>query len=502
MRALWWAVIAAYVGLLGYLATQRLGTAYWLILPVMIVVGAVTWYAVRDAGPTNVPKWLAVALPVLALLLALGIRLGMLVHAGAPLGYDSGLHKFIFEHPFSEEWAKWMDPWPFLLVMSTLARVIPADALVTWVFAVIDAGLGVALWLVVRRLYGNGPAVITTLLFAASVPQYLTFSDNLYKSVLGMILLVASLPLLEHPERIWPITAMGIAIACMHDMSFFVFFCACALLLLADVKQWRSSAWWMRVLSLGLMLAGLVAANADRIMAVFSYHLNALLTNTPTLSTLGGQFMDLPSFGVVSFVLAPFALAGIALNWKRAKPLCAMAFVVGVMVFGGLLMHDRYISYLDLFLLPFAALGLMAVVSKMGKPGVVVVAVILLLAFAPITKHLALPQPALAHEEFASLADIAPATEQNATILVMYHQYASFVKGWVPRQIVTPLFDRSITLDDYGLFLSTLGTPSFVQRLPRPLYIFVGWREPQVFDGKPCFKRVPPDTMQLYRYLC
>lgn len=433
----------------------------------------------RSQDVTREIVWYEVVLVLLAFAFALGLRLWAL-QQGVPLGYDPGFHRFVFEHPFAEQWEKVMYPLPFLAIGGVMAAVVGADAMITWVFAIISAATVLAIWWSARRIFGRSAGIFAAVFFALSIAQYQTFWFNYYKNVIAIILLLMALPLFRRQNDFnWPLLLLGAAIAGLHQPALMLFVIGYACWLALDIAHWRSRRFGNEALLGAGVLASFVVLNADRV-GPFAKQAFYVMRGIVGTATGHGTFFSVDYYVGSLLFIVPLAVAGGLLFWRRNPALSAMALCSGLMVFLETQFNLRMIIYFDIFVLLFAAAAAALLLRMRPVQGGLIVVLLCVAGVVAVTDHASERSPVISVQEFDAIRSINDIVEADAAVLVTDGRYIPWIKGYVDRKILSPgvLDDQRWSEKEWSVFWKGQRQKELLARMPRPLYIHAGAGQP------------------------
>lgn len=459
-------------------------------------------------GLSLVPKGEEPSLPMWLLYVAVGIallvRIIPYVGNSVPLGYDPGLHKFLFEHPFGEQWLEGMYPLLFTLVMGGLERITGSWFLLVPLFAALSVLTAVVLYVVVRRLFGHTPGILAALLFAVSVAQFETYWFHYYKNVAGILLLLLSFLYFERAERLnWRLILLGGTIAGVHQVAFFIFGMTYFVWVMLDVRAWRGRRFQAAFAGGVLIILVAMLCNIDRV-TTFLLPQAGWVAKGVVSETGGGTFFDFDKYFFYTVFFLPFALTGFLHCWRRHVPLAIATAVTAAVVLLEFFFHNRMIIYLDVFMIVYAALGIVVLVRARPVYGRAVAGGFLALSLVLVVLHAYAARPLISQQEFNEIRALEGYMEPDASIVVTDRQYSPWIKGWVGRPVIAPgLFDENImTQAQWNEFWRDEGARArYLNLYKQPLYLHVGERQRPLEPGA-CFTLVHDGRTTLYRYGC
>ena len=447
-------------------------------------------FSLKKGKKVEVPVWLF----YIAIGFSLFVRIIPYLWNKVPLGYDPGFYKYLFENPFSGEWIKQGYPLLFSIVMNILERVFGSWFLLIPFFVILSTLTIVVLFFVVRKLFGKNVAVISSLLFMISIAQFQTFWWNYYKNVIGIMLLLISFLYFDEKFN-WKLVLIGGLIAGFHRPAFFIF----GLTYLVYVFSGKRKNYIFGITN-GLMIIILaVLFNIDR---VFTYLVPGLIYSVKGIVELGGgagTFFDVGTYFYYSIALVPFAIIGFIHNFKRNKQLSIAFIITTLVVLLGLFFHNRFIIYLDIFVIIYAALGFYSLIQNKELYGKIITFGFIILFGYFMLVHAFDSKPLISSEEFEEIKGISV----DGSILVTDGSYSPWLKGYTDNLIIAPgLFEENkMDLNEWRLFWSGENQETFLNRYSQPLYVHVGERQNQLVLGN-CFELIFNGKTKLYKFVC
>lgn len=487
----------AHLALL-YVLVVLLLQANWLIssdlnlLLFAVVLGALGLALKGKRKQLGLPSWLVfVAFGVAVLLRAIPY-----FFTSVPLGYDPGLHVYAAESPFGGEWLKGAYPLPFVLFSWASNLLFGSDFHVTWLFVFLSAATVFAVYFALNRLFDRDTAVVGALLFLVSIAQYQTFWYNYYKNVFGIISLLVALVYLPTMGRLnWQLILFGTLVAISHNAALFIFGLSYIAYIIVHGRNWtylRAS-----LLNGAAIVILFFLLNFDRVR---EYILPQLYWSARGVIEGGGAgtFFDASAYLLYMLPFIPFAISGLLVNWRKYE-LSIPALISLLVVVFGLFFHNRFIIYLDVFVILFGAVGVVSLIRARPRYGTAVVAVLFVASLTVTALHAYDSAPLISDEEFARIQTFDSILPADATLVSTDKYYSPWLKGYVHRDLIAPgLFEPGKTEEEWISFVSGDRT-TFLNDKPRPLYVFVGEEQPQYDFSDSCFEA--RDT-GLYEYVC
>jgi hypothetical protein len=482
-------VLVVFLVSLGVLPDWRVDLVFFAV-----ILGAFGWTLTTKQAELRLPVWLVWT----AFLVAIILRVLPFFFSSVPLGYDLGWHKYPFEHPFTDEWTKSVFPLPFLLLASGLTAVFGSWFVLVPLFIALSAATAFALYYAGKKAFNRDVGILAAVLFAVSIAQFETYALNYYKNVLGIIVLLLALLLVPDNKRWnWKLVLVGALVMGFHQPAFFIFGLTYLLYVLLDIKAWKTTAFRWSVVNGAAILALALLINFDRVYEIFFQQLGWAVTAAPGGG--GGTFFNSYRYVLYTLPFVPFAVTGFVKTWRKHVPIAIATGVATIVVVFELFFHNRFLIYLDVFVILYAAVGMFVLVAEKPRIGRWVVGVFLVLALVLASLHAWQARPLISDAELAEIQSLNE-LEPSAWIMVTDKYYSPWLKGYVARPIVAPgLFDED-TMDrsEWEAFWTGIDREVYISRYPSPLYIHVGGRQPQ-YDFSEVCTAFPHETMKLYR---
>lgn len=484
-------IIAVLLLKLGFLPSWRINFLFFAI-----VIGFFGSTLRNKKNTVQFPVWLVWVAVGMAIL----VRTIPYWHNSVPLGYDPGIHAYSFTHPFADAWTDSAFPLPFLLLMAGLTAVFGTWFVLVPLFIIISASTAYVLYAVVRRRFDREAGIIAALLFAVSITQFETFWYNYYKNVLGIIaLLVALMHVPNNKHLNWKLIAAGIVVGGTHQPALFIFGITYTLYVLLDIQLINRKVFWNEMLNGVCIVAGIAVTNYDRVSTLYVPQLLASANALIALEGGSGTFFDAHTYFFYAIMIVPFAITGFTYYWKKNIAFSLAALVTTLVVLLQLFFHNRFIIYLAVFVLIYAALGFIVLLENNKTYGLVVLWSVLALSVALLVMHAYESKPLVSEQELADIERLN-AIEANATVMSTDRYYSSWLKGYVDRPVIAPgLFDENkMNKDEWIKFWNAESREQYLDLYAKPVYIFVGQRQPQYNFSEICPSQ-RYDTATVYR---
>jgi hypothetical protein len=438
------------------------------------------------------------------------LRIAPYIHNNIPLGYDPGMYLYMFTKYAHVPWWQFfsLPAWivgnePGIFVIQRLLTLgNPALAEASLIPLIIGASLlcFLGVWLVAKKLWGQGAALWTVFLFTVSALQYRTYWYYYLKNVTALSFVSLAVYSLLHTSY-WAVPFVILTFYFHRPTAVF-------LLVILLVGWWthrKERRYYARVLLISLAVA------APYYAATFTSTILPLVApiakgfNNPG----SGTFYDiLPALGL-SLIYLPFGLWGLV-KQRRDKNtlLLAVPLVLAILAVAcKIFFWRRLIIFADFFLLFFAGWAAneffraKTKIRLIVKVVYVITCVIFIVVFIRNTA-----QPMVYPDELAEIRLLGK-TEPNAYVLVTDRDYMPFVYGWSQRRVIAPgfgEFDTFWTIPQWHQFWESNNRQTeknLLLKLPKPLYIFKGERTTLIYTdvSGTCFQRI---NWRTFKFVC
>jgi hypothetical protein len=384
-------------------------------------------------------------LPI-AFILIIFTRIVWYFFTSVPLGYDPGWYKAVFDFGFSEEWFKSVFPMLFSFVGFVLAKFIGSSFLVKWGAVVLSILLGYVLYFVISKKFNQNIAIISVLLYTVSYAMYSTFWYNYIKNLLGMIFLLLAFHYFDSyktwsKRRFIFILVCG-AIGGIHRPATLIFGVVYSLYLLWEFYEKRDFLRFRNRVYDGVLILGLMFLfNFDRIPEFILGPMLGFGSTVVSGTAGGGTFFSLADYWKYSFSYIPFAIIGLWRYYKNKLFSLSLLFCTVIVVFE-LFFFNRFIIYLDFFILIFAACGFYVLISGNKRIGSIVFILFLGLSGYVMATNIYDNGPLITDDEFEYINNLK--LEDDVILIVTASQYSTWLKGYYYGEIIAPgLFDNN-----------------------------------------------------------
>lgn len=440
-----------------------------------------------------------------ALILVLVTRIIPYFSEAVPLGYDPGLYKYLFENPFAAEWLKGMYPLLYSIIMFVLNFLLGEIVTIYILPVILSLLICYVLYYVVKKLFSKEAGLIAAVLFAVSITQFQAYWFAYYKNMIGIMLLLISLLLISDKKRFnLSLILIGGIIAGIHRPAFFLFGLTYLISFLIDLKGIKSKQFWSCILNGSSIILLAIIFNFDRIKEYLFSGLIAVGDSVANLSGGSGTFFGIESYVLFTLPFIPFAITGFLKYFKKHRELTIASLIVLIMVIFQLFFHNRFIIYLDIFVIMFASLGFIELMKSKKIFGYILLSVFVLISILLILSHASNSNALISQQEFNEIKSFNEILPENATILVTDKYYSPWLKGYVYRTVYAPgLFeDINMNRDDWLNFWTGVKREEYLNDFNKPLYIHVGERQKQYSFEEDCFKQIFGGKCKLYEFTC
>lgn len=489
-------------------------------------------------------KRIVVFLGVLMLLAAYFLRVfPYFTDTVIPLGYDPGLYKAMFEAyrdvlpqidmAGMEEWIRSNPIGLFLFTNVLYLFSYSSSFLLTYFFAFLSVLVGVFVYLVAAHRfpkYKGLVALVTFALFLVSITQYQVFWWGYYKNVLGIIMLLASVLLLQRKSWL-SVLALGFLMIVHRPTALF----AGGLILVYVLVNFLEVFWHstkkkggIKDITAFIKNSLEIKAGALALLVLLLFYANNLqedifpmlrkVTTSFGLGSKSGTFFTIKEYLWHSIWYWPLAIYGFVVSVrKRQFAYIEAGFVFGMIwVFFHMFFYNRMIIQLDVFMVLMAVVGATSLFMSVKKEHLVALVqlVILLFLFAgwrTVSYVMKEAHPLIEREEFEYIQEIGDLVEPDAVVVSTYKSYSSWLRGYSGREVIAPgLFNLNRDGRDNWIKLWWRGDGKSKEEmlkkyndLGRPIYIYEGVRQPQYsFKNSDCFEYIYNGRYKFIKYIC
>ncbi|MFH1256288.1 MAG: hypothetical protein V1494_03255 [Candidatus Diapherotrites archaeon] len=444
----------------------------------------------------------------------LATRLAPFISNSIPLGYDPGIYKYAFESyaaglpnlPFQalDLWLKHWEPQGFFVLTDILFVFgFTIEQIITSFFIFAELLLGLVIYAVAKNFFGKKEAAIAIFLYAISIIEFKVFWYFYLKNVIGLILLLTALYLYSKKKHLACALVAGF-LAGVHRPTFLVFTIIFGLNFLIDLKNIKKNL--ATGIAIALICIGFYFGKFDELL------FGVLV---PAIESPGaGTFMDFFQYQFSILIYLPFAvIGGIKLFESKERRVLLIGAIICLFIAAfQLIFYNRFLIFLEVFVLLLAAHGISLFISSNAKAlvkaaiiGILVVSGVFLIAGEALNA-----KPLIGESELNSIKLIGSVTESNALILTTSSYYSPWLKGYAGRTIIAPgLFDEDKwNKEKWERFWGTSDENTFNQMLSeygKPIYVFISSKSfgnNQKFENN-CFEKTPLNEKDaLYKFVC
>ncbi|MGE0793630.1 MAG: hypothetical protein AB7V77_05630 [Candidatus Woesearchaeota archaeon] len=420
----------------GVLGKYSFNFAY---LAIILGFFGITLYTSKEK--IKIPKYfLYIALAIILLL-----RLIPFFSTLVPLGYDPGLYKYSFEQPFAQDWTAQANPLLFSLVFYVLNLILGSWFILTIFLALLSTLVGWLIYYVISKKFNSEVGVMAILIYMVSIASFQAFWWNYLKNICGICLLLISYLYFQDNKRInWKLILIGGLIAGFHRPAFLIFGLSYFIYVLLDIKKFKSKEFRNSVINGMLIVILGLLFNIDRI---FTFLLpGVLMTAKSVLEGSGGSgtFFSLKDYFYYTIPFIPFAITGFIKYFKKNIPIALGGLITSCIVLFGLFFHNRFIIYLDIFVVIYSALGFYSLIQNKEKYGKILFYSFIALFLVLIVIHSFNSKALISDEEFAKIKTFDYILPSDAVVMSISSSYSPWLKGYVHREVIAPgLFDNN-----------------------------------------------------------
>lgn len=428
-------------------------------------------------------------LRLLAMVLGIALLLKFLWplwYFDVPLGYDSGIYRYLFSHyatawpPFvMPDFAPWAREHPlgmFLFTSLFLKSGLPIDWLTGFLWNLFPVFLvGVLAWVWSKRK-GSTFGILVLVMALLSQAYFDGFAAMYWKTFVALLFMVLAFWSLEQEQWIWG-SLWSVLTLITHHQTGLLF--GLVLGTKGIIELWKNPRRFsvLRFKFFILLALGLIV-----VLFYFPLIQDSVLRHIPTLlsgwNAPGGNFPPVEFYMRSGGILFLLGLVGFLLSWRKERFSLWQLSVIwsAIFVFFHLMFYRRFFLQLDFFLLPFAAWGFLALWGKRHAVLCGTLAALLLVQGVWSWQQMQLREPKISTEVFAAIKDIRD-LPKNALVLSLENNTTPFLRGWLPEYRVggPGLFDSSWNRDEWKKFLLGSHTErvDLLQSLDAPVFLFV-----------------------------
>ena len=432
-----------------------------------------------------------------------------------PLGYDPGIYKYSFEMyeqylpnlPFTELdlWLQRSEPQGFFTLTNILYIFgFSTDQIMIPFFILTQLILGLIIYTITKHFFGKKEATIAIFLYAISIIEFKVYWFFYIKNVLGLIFLLTSFYLYSKKKYL-PAALVAGFLAGTHRPTFFLFTIMFGLNFILDYKNLKNN------LKTGLLITFICLGFY---IGKFDQLLFTILIPTLQEPAGPGTFLDFFQYQFSILIYLPFAVMGgiYLFKQKEKRILLIGAIVCLVIVAFQLIFYNRFIIFLEIFVLIIAAYGIKLFLEMDTKKVIqyFILTLFIITSIFAIFQESTNSTPLIIQEELDAIKLINTMTEQNAKILVTNSHYSPWVKGYTTRITIAPgLFDEDKwNRTKWEYFWNSADENQINSMLldyEKPIYVFISSKSfgnNEKFQGN-CFEKIIlNNNALLYKYIC
>ena len=406
-----------------------------------------------------------------------------------PLGYDPGIYRYLFivyseslaslSLPDLLPWAKEYPPGLFFLFTPFILLGLPVDAIIGWIWNLVPiATLMLLAWVTAKR---SSTEVGVALLIVGLLSQayYDGFFAMYWKAYAALFLVVLTYHLAEKMS-LWFIVAALLAVM-THQQTALVMVIALAVWWVVRIRdQWKNPKYRLLTLLLGcsaLLAAAWYLPQWER--AIWSPLKSIILLRGDKAPA--GAFPGLDYYTRTTGLLLLLGIVGFCKSFRQER--CSLwqvsVIVCAVFVLCKLVFYKRFFLQLDFFLMPFAAVELVALWHLCVRRHITIV-VIALVAIQMSLSWKALLQrtPRYSAATLKEIKQLEKTIPKSSAIIALENVSGTWLRGWLPYHTVGApgLFDYpSWTITDWEMFIdgSQAQRKALLQQLQSPVYFFL-----------------------------
>jgi len=462
----------------------------------------------RDTIKIRIPK----TYPLVLFFLALIARIYPYLNTKIPLGYDPGMYKYAFEHPGLES-LRGLYSRLFLTIMGGLSSLFGSYSILVPLNIIITSLTVLIIYFVIKRLFNPETGLLASMLFVVSITQYDVFSFYFFKNAFGIILLLVSFLFFEKASVIsWQLILIGCLIGSVHRPAFLLFGLTLIAFVAYQIKTYSSTDIKNAIINGLLILIITLITNSDRISEYYFSGAITFIDSARNFDANGGFYYSFLEYLYRNPIMIAFILPGIIFAPKRSLPILITGIILVTIIVFKLQFYRRFILYLDLVIIIFAASGLGVLIkdpfiNRRIPLGLLVSGVIVLSLGLQLAQQVLIIEPLVTQDEFNAILRIDDEIEPGATVLLTDSFYGPWFRGWLDAALVVPgLFEADLfSYEQWEIiwYGDEEARIKVLRDFHAPLYIHQGIRTKNLreFSGK-CFNEVDIEGTHLYQFAC
>lgn len=481
-----------FVALISFNVFDRYTLHFEILAIILSILGIIT---LKKKGRFAIKEYYI----ILPLFLVLAVRIIPYLSNNIPLGYDTGIYKYLIEHPFSNEtWVKANYEIGFSLISSFLKIIgFSTNAILTWILIFFELLLGIIIYITAKKYFNKEIGFLTLVIYSISITQFKTFTYMYYKNIIALILMLLAFYFLKDKKYI-PMILFAALLGGTHRPSYFIFGLTYILYTILNPKQLKTN-----------LINGIIIVVLTIPFYIGRFN-EAIIPNIEPIieANIGaGTFISFIQYQFLSLAYLPFALFGfLYLIKKRDFNVFFLWFLVtGIIVYFKIIFFNRFIIHLDLVMIILAGLGLYMLIVDNKKFGVAVSIILIASSIFVIVNDATHAKPLINQGELDSIKSLE-SVEYNSFVMSTSSNYSPWILGYSSRKTIAPgLFDyNNWTLKEWNLFWDAKDVSSIkelMNRYQKPLYVFVG--KNQIINkekfSEGCFEKI---NENIYKWIC
>lgn len=445
-----------------------------------------------------------IALILIAYLL---IRVGPYFLSSVPLGYDPGLYLYLFRtyshfSPFAytslPTWIQEVYPPLLPFVVRLTSSVMTPEQILIPLVLLAALALFCSLYYLMNNLFDKKAAMTSVLLLSLSIIQYRFYWYYYVKNIFAASLLLCLVVLMKKKSRLAWIVAPAIIL--LHQPTAILM----VILLLSHLIFAKERRFGLTTIGITILtfIVYYIPNYQVTILPFLPSFMKSLLPAflSGNFGQESGTFYKLTEAFWYFAMYLPFAIYTIWKGKLKANKELVILLLFSFIFSAGVFLSRRFIPFLDLLLIIFAATSISKIKIKFVIPYFIILALIFSRLLPSQSKTL------IAIDEFSEIK-LLSTTEPDAYVLVADNEYTPWIYGYSMRKPIAPGFG------EYDLYWSFPEWDKFwesgdrqveldlLKKLPKPLYIYLGDRQRQISfrpEGE-CFTRF---SWHVYKFEC
>jgi len=406
-------------------------------------------------------------------------RLFLLSQQGAAgFGYDTGIYRHYIDGYYERLNDPSITPFGFSGYSNVLKSldVSTDDILISW-YVLVAMVLFFLFFLFVKTYTDVPTALFAVFLFSISTIQYEFFWWFYYRNFLAFALFFVTFILFHYRSYLALLPLM--AIGTLHIITLVPIGCTMIVLLWLEKEKRK-----YYFITGSVAVVGIVLLNFKELRDYFfSLQKSGTLASGASDSSpeFNGQFIDFSFFWKNTLLYLFFGIAGYIQYFKKHLSLAIFFIMSLIPVLFQVLFYRRFYVFVDVVLIFFASIFIVALIRKVKSTWMnVAVGIYVLIGFFLSTQYVWTKQPLLTHfdlEEMVSTNEFPP-----ARVLAVSSATAPWLYGFTHHTIIAPgIFEENKwSREEWQEFWATENANRRHELLSvyqEPLFIYVGPRE-------------------------